>query len=347
MGKQIIVWGKADLLNPTNNISPADFRMHSPIEDDRRMGNTGVRANLRVSPVRIEGVWVPIYTPNSLPQVVLPQYVSFGDPAFRKFSDLSNSLLAGRVHLELPSFEMSVSYLHGFAPMTGLSFNSYTDITGVGTDSPSIVIRRTAYSQRVIGFDFSTALSDIVAFRAEAAYRKPDDKYSDGNFYYVPRPDLQYTVGADHTFGYAGGSVMVIFQYLGRYTFDWKESPALQYTTDLLTSSQYTDRTAVSPVRESLAHYNQILFSQTKEIQHLATVRLDWQLLHETLSLSALGMVNASTREWAFAPKIGWRLSDNLIAYVGGELFRGPEGSLLGLVRDTLSAGYVELRATF
>jgi hypothetical protein len=347
MGKQIIVWGRTDLLNPTSNITPTDFRMmRSPVEDDWRMGNTGVRANLRLNPVRFEGVWVPVYTPSNLPQVSLPKYVSFGDPMYEKFSDLSNSLLAGRIHLELPSFEMSVSYLRGFAPMTGITFDPYNDVQNVGEENPSVVIRRIAYRHQVVGFDFSTAVGELMGIRAEAAYRMPDKKHTDGNYYYIPRKDLQYALGIDHTFSYSSGSVMAIVQYLGRYTFDWAKSSPSQYTTDMLTDSQFKD-IAKGAVMQALPFYNQILLSQAEKIQHLCTLRIDWQTLHETLSVSAIGMINVSTKEWAVAPKIGYRLSDNLVAYVGGMVFRGPTDSLFGLVKDTMSAGYAELRSTF
>ena len=67
IGQQIIVWGRADALNPTNNLTPLDFRIHSPIEDDIRIGNAGVRAFLRFAPFRLEGVWMPLYLPTELP----------------------------------------------------------------------------------------------------------------------------------------------------------------------------------------------------------------------------------------------------------------------------------------
>ena len=79
LGKQIIVWGRADALNPTNNLMPFDIRVRSPIEDDRRLGNVAARASLHLGPVRLEGVWIPLYLPSELPDLPMPQYVSFGD----------------------------------------------------------------------------------------------------------------------------------------------------------------------------------------------------------------------------------------------------------------------------
>jgi hypothetical protein len=339
LGKQIIVWGRADLLNPTNNLTPFNFRMRSPIEDDRRLGNVGARAVLRLSPVRVEGVWLPTYVANELPPVNLPQYVTYGDPKYPK-PELDKGLLAGRVHLELPAVEMSVSYLHGYAPMPGLTRTSVS----VSETAPGVVIARTAYKQQVVGFDFSTAIGDLVALRGEVAYRKPYDYQTQIN---APKPDLQYAIGGDHNFG----SVSLIVQYLGRYTFDWvkENGPAdTSLTTAMLTKPDLVDtRTANGAVDANLRKTNQILFSQTEKVQHLATARVEWLTAHDTLSLSALGMYNFSTKEWLASPRIGYRLSDSMIAYVGGEVLTGPSGTLFGLVDQQLSAGYVELRSTF
>src|SRR6476620_6028995 len=82
LGKQIIVWGRADALNPTNNITPVDFRIRSPLEDDIRLGNVGARAFLRLGIARLEGVWMPTYLATELPPVGLPPLVSFGAPTF-------------------------------------------------------------------------------------------------------------------------------------------------------------------------------------------------------------------------------------------------------------------------
>jgi hypothetical protein len=346
LGKQIIVWGRADLLNPTNNLTPNDLRIRSPIEDDRRIGNFGARAFVRLAPVRFEAVWLPSYVPAELPPVSLPQYVSFGTPKYPSPS-LDNWTEAGRLHLELPSVEMSVSYLYGYAPLPGLKlgeiiFDKY---------NPSVLVARTAYKHQVVGFDFSTALGDIVGIRGEVAYRRPFDYRQLPS---VPRPDLQCTLGLDHSFG----SVMVIVQYLGRYAFDWEKQtgPVMDLDPNTLKIDRYTTSQSDlvgytgqygNIINSMLARFSQMLFSQTERVQHLATARVEWTTLHDTLSLSAIGMVNFSTKEWLAAPKLGYRWSDTMTAYLGAEILTGPSGTLFGMVDQTLSASYAELRSTF
>lgn len=341
IGRQIIVWGRADALNPTNNLTPLDFRVRSPLEDDLRVGNVGARGFLRLSPIRLEGVWIPVYLPTELPPITLPQYVTFGAPTFPS-PDLRNGLGAGRIHLELPAFEASVSYLRGYAPLPGLTRQSVT----FDPINPSVVISRTAYNQQVIGFDFSTALGEALTLRGEAAYRRPFDYQSRP---YAARPDLQYVVGADHNFG----SLNVIVQYLGRYVFDWAKAVGPSSDPATLTQILKTQTemdwgpTVRQAVDAQLAKQSQILFGQTARVQHIATLRLEWLLAHETLSLSSLFLANFTTHEWLITPRIGWRMSDALTAYVGAQVFHGPTDTLFGLIDADLSAGYAELRFTF
>jgi hypothetical protein len=346
LGQQIIVWGRADALNPTNNLTPIDFRIRSPLEDDIRLGNAGARLFARFAPFRLEGVWMPIYLPTELPAVVLPQYVTYGTPVFPSLN-LKDGTEAARLHLELPSVEMSISYLHGTAPLPGLTLTGLTltaDAMGnPGAAPPSVLVSRTAYDQQVIGFDFSTALGEVLTLRGEAAYRQPFD-YQDR--IYAARPDLQYVLGADHTFG----PLSLIAQYMGRYVFDWQKQngPAMPLDPTILPMEQTSDAPFVTNiVNAQLAKTNQILFSQTARVQHLGTVRFEWLAAHDTLSISSLCLLNFTTHEWLVTPRIGYRLSDALTAYVGAQIFHGPTDTLFGLIDAELSSGYAELRFSF
>jgi hypothetical protein len=351
LGQQIVVWGRADALNPTNNLTPLDFRIHSPIEDDIRLGNAGARAFLRFAPFRLEGVWMPLYLPTELPVVQLPQYVSYGAPLFPSLN-LKDGTEAVRLHLELPAIEMSISYLHGFALLPGLSVTPMgitltADMYNVpsATTPPSVLVSRTAYEQQVLGFDFSTSLGEVATLRGEAAYRRPYNWAGPAD-HHIAYPDVQYTIGADHTFG----SLSIIVQYMGRYVFDWQKQngPLMPLDPSVLPMEPPSSLPMVTNTVDSiLAKQNQILFSQTAQIQHLATIRFEWLALHETLSISSLALYNFTTREWLVTPRIGYRLSDAITMYAGAQVFHGPANTLFGIIDAQLSAGYAELRYTF
>jgi hypothetical protein len=342
LGQQIIVWGRADAFNPTNNITPFDFGVRSAIEDDRRRGNVGARAFYSLAPLRLEAVWMPVYVPALLPGLELNEYVSVSDTDFPP-AELENGLGALRVHVELPSFELSASYLYGHAPLPGFALGSFT----VGQDPPEVRIARTAYAQHVVGFDFSTAFGELLALRGEAAYRRPT---SEERRVYEPRPDLQYVLGIDRAFG----DLSVIVQYIGRYVFDWQRElgPDMPVQPEALIGfmeplGPLLEESITTSIDQELAVRNQVVFSQRARVQHLASARLEWTGLHDTLSLSALGLANFTTREVLFYPKLGYRVSDAMTAYFGAEIYTGPNDTLLGLIEEPLSAGYAELRVGF
>jgi hypothetical protein len=339
LGRQIVVWGRADALNPTSNITPVDLRVRSPLEDDRRVGNVGARAFLNFQPVRLEGVWMPMYAPSSLP-IVLPNGVVFGPDHFQAPGSLAGGVEAGRVHLELPAIELSASYLYGYAPLPGLAyFGHYT----AQPEPASVEISRVAYNQHVVGFDFATTLGDFLGVRGEAAYRKP---LHYNHRPYAAKPDVQYVLGVDHTFD----DVSVIAQYIGKYTVKWRPPPAPGYGVDYLethAASPATDEAVAYGADSQLYLHNQQLFAQLARVQHLASLRVEWLLLHQTLSLSALGVVNFTTHEWLAFPKVAYQFSDNMTASVGADLFEGPVDTLFGSIKSRLSAAYAELRFAF
>jgi hypothetical protein len=347
LGHQIIVWGRADAFNPTNNLTPLDLRVRSPLEDDRRLANLGLRSFLNLAPFRIEAVWLPIYRATQVPSVASPSYVDFKYNNYPAPS-LQNGTEAARVHLELPAVEASVSYLYGYAPLPGLALNGISEGQTVGDSvipqAQPIRIERKAYDQHVVGFDFSTAIGDALALRGEAAYRSPLHYKRRA---YAPNPDVQYVLGADRSFG----NVSVIAQYMGRVVLDWHRAESPEFTEDPAALGTGVPAAAIAQaiplIEGELRVRNQMLFSQLHKVQHLATVRVEWLGLHETLSLSALAFVNFTTKEWLAFPKLGYKLSDNLSAAVGAEIFAGPTGTLFGLIDRQLTAGYAELRCGF
>ena len=72
VGHQIVVWGRADGYNPTNNLTPQNMLIRSPDEDDKREGNFLFRTNWTISPIRLEGMWVPVYAASVLPTQLIP-----------------------------------------------------------------------------------------------------------------------------------------------------------------------------------------------------------------------------------------------------------------------------------
>ena len=52
-GRQIIAWGRADGLNPTDNLTGEDLTLLAPDDDDRRLGTTALRASYYLGDVSV------------------------------------------------------------------------------------------------------------------------------------------------------------------------------------------------------------------------------------------------------------------------------------------------------
>ena len=85
LGRQIIVWGRADAINPTNNITPMNAVALSSEYDDTRMGNELLQWIAKLSPeISLTGIWVPKYRPDILPisMVSLPGSISLDETVY-------------------------------------------------------------------------------------------------------------------------------------------------------------------------------------------------------------------------------------------------------------------------
>ena len=322
-GQQIVVWGRADGFNPTDNITPKDMLARSPDEDDRRVSNFLLKTIFNLSPLRVEAVWIPVYEPSVLPVRLFPFPAGtfLGESDYPDW-DLSNSGFGIKLDLGLPSWDGSISYFYGFNPFPGI-------ITGDPVIHDMVLgvpIIPKAYRLNVVGADFSTTLGSL-GLRGEFAYRKPSEDYT--AFIHIPNPDIQAVLGLDKTWG----DFSLILQYIGRYVLDFQE---LTVPADPLEQMTY-----------ELALKNRLLASQQNEISHSVSFRPALFMMHETMTLEAAGMYNFTTEELLIIPKWSYDISDALSLTLGGEIYTGPDNTLYGLVDQTLSALFMEFRISF
>ena len=342
-GQQIIAWGRADAFNPTDNLTPKDMAIRSANEDDKRRPNLALRAFWNLSPVRLEGVWIPFFAASRFPAFAFDGPITFGEPAYPA-ADLTKGLGAGRLHLELPAFEGSLSYLIGYATFPGVALQELVPGT-----TPEARVGFKAYRHQVVGADFSTAVSDWFGLRGEAAWRDPLD---DEDQAHVPASDVQVVLGMDKEIG----DFWIILQVAGRYALDWDAID----DDDRLLGHGTPDPEAMSPeelaamitrmdelVANELTYRNQMIARQTVAFGHTIVGRVQWTLLHETLSLELLGSFDVNTMEWMARPKLAYDIADGMEVVAGAELYGGPDETLFGMVDETMSAGFVELKASF
>jgi hypothetical protein len=333
IGHQIIAWGRADGINPTDNVTPKDMSIHSPHEDDRRIANLGLRTVANLMPMRLELVWMPVFRASTFPEFDVPENFELdrgGTPDGR----LKNGTGGMKLHLEYPSFDGSLSYVYGYDTYPRIKF---LDVSLEGTGDPLIRAQFGYYQHHVIGADFSTTLASM-GIRGEAALRLPKHYGAESNEY-VPFPDSRYVVGVEREFFQ---NLNVIVQYVGRYVFDWEELDSSETQLNPM-DLEGIARIARSHVEEN----NRIISGQTHETSHGVMVRIQLGLLHDTLSIEVLGLKNFTTQEWMSCPKIAYELTDAFEVIAGAEIYKGPDNTFYGMIDHQKSAVYLEARVSF
>jgi hypothetical protein len=325
IGHQIVVWGRADGWNPTDNVTPKNMLVRSPDEDDRRLGNFLIRSYYNLHPLRFEAIWVPSYSSSYIPTdlISFPTGIVLGEPDYPDMR-LENSAFAFRLNLELSSIDGSLSYFNGHNPMPGIS----ADFPEVPTTEVFPTIFQKSYRMHIIGGDFSTVVAGSLGLRGEVALRIPHEDYK--KYIHIPNPDLQYVVGIDKEIL---ENFSLILQYIGRFVFDYSELEQ--------------PKTSFERIRYVIALKNRLISFQQYRLSHSFSCRAAWELLNEIMTLEAFGMVNFTSREVLFRPKMSYDIADALTFTLGAELYSGPDDTLFELIDSTLNSVFVELKASF
>jgi hypothetical protein len=314
-GRQIIAWGRADGVNPTDNLSGQDLTLLVPDDADRRLGTTAVRASYYAGDVSLTGVWLPEFRGHEFALPAPPGVVFV-----RGEQRWPGDQWAVRVDQTGRTVDWSVSYFRGkdLAPDLVL--------VGEGLQTRS---RHTSgillshHRLRVFGADMTANLGRF-GLRAEGAYVATED--ASGADPFTKNPFVSVVAGADRTWG---GLLNLNVQYLFRYVL---ENPAMP--------GHGSDFASIVAAQQA------VLSSQTQRTQHGASFRIAYKWLHDTLEAELAAAGYAGPSGAALRPKVVYAVTDDWKTVVGAEILRGETTSLFGLLSRN-STGYVELRWSF
>lgn len=309
-GRQIIAWGRADGVNPTDNLSGQDLTLLVPDDVDRRLGTTAVRGSYYVGDVSFTGVWLPEFRGHEFALPAPPPGVSF----VRDGNRWPGDQWAVRVEQTGRAIDWSVSHFRGRDMAPDLGIGAQPD------GAPGILLSH--HRIRVFGADMTANLGRY-GLRAEGAYFATGDVRGSDPF--TKNPFVFIVGGVDRTWR---GLLNVNAQYLFRHVL---YDPALPAAADFASV---------------VARQQAILNSQTRGAQHGASFRIAYKWLHETLEAECAAAGYARPRGLTVRPKVVYAVTDDWKALVGAEIFRGETPSLFGLLRQN-STAYLELRWSF
>lgn len=347
VGQAILAWGRADGINPTNNLTPEDYFVRSPEPDDMHMGNFLIRGQWSILPqLRFESVWVPRY------KYSVYRFDLFKMPGSVRFSESpmpeavwENGSLAAKLDFLFTGFDGSLSWFNGFDPMPGIQPG---ELSPVLAEELQLEMYARAFRQQTLGLDFSFGMGSF-GVRGEAAYRIPGADYRDEVF--APEKDLRYVLQIDRT----AGDFSLMAMYVGHCVFNFTSMPGAAGIPDLtdmiLDPAQLQDPVALASldgmITQQVAAFNRVLFDQTEEFSHTLGLRPALGLFHEVFKAEITGTFNINTHEWGIIPGLTWHVSDNLKLRAGGQYFEGPAGSRYDLIAPVFNGAYFEVRYSF
>ncbi len=310
IGKQLIVWGRADRINPTDNLTPRDFTLLVPEDDDQRLGAVAARATYYLGGVGLTGIWLPHFRPHTIPIQRVP-----GVGLRERLPSDQLGQWAARIEQTGKAVDWSLSYFDGFDLFPDIS------VADAGPTFVDLLLKH--HRIRVAGTDAATTLGRF-GLRAEAAYTLTEDTKGDDPR--VKNPFFFLVLGGDRTFL---EYLNVNLQYLFRYVFHHR--PA---------------RDIPDPLQRSVAIQEAAIANQVDRVQHGLSLRVSHKWLNETLEGEVASVLFFTRLDYVVRPKLIYALTDRWKVTVGADIFRGDPQSFLGRLRDN-STAYAEVRWSF
>ena len=307
LGKQIVAWGRADAVNPTDNLSPHDLTLLVPDDDDQKIGVSAARVSVYDGGTTLTALWLAGFSGNTLPLEAPPS----GTRLARRMPGHVAAQGALRLERSGGRVDWSASYFSGF------------DL------NPDIALRVTAgdtafelayHRLHAVGADAATTLGRY-GVRAEAAWIGTEDR--GGADPEIKNSSLYAVIGADRTFG---GYFNVNVQYLLRRV------------------SGFTSPDGVAdPARREAAVLLARVAQQLRGVQQGATFRVSNQWRHETLKAELAGVFLAPPWQFVVRPRASYAATDHWEVRLGADLWGGGRVTLFRELRSN-SGAFIEVR---
>ncbi|MDB5967918.1 MAG: hypothetical protein JWQ90_368 [Hydrocarboniphaga sp.] len=302
VGLQIIPWGRADVVNPTDNISAYDYTLLVPDDAEQRLGVPTASLVYRMESASLQTLWQPFFRASEIP---LPP---ISGARYRDDKPEGLQASAGiRLDVSGEPIAWSLSYFRGPSKPPNLALAPARVAQGILDTNHPIV--------STYGLDFES-LAGRWVLRGEAAYNHVDGSDSDP---LASRESFALGVlGVERSFGEASA----FFQITYRRIFDFIDPYEMQ-----------------EPFRE-LALANATVNAETA--QSLLGFGTGFALNTSDLRWSAAADLAyfPATEDFSIRPRLRYQVSDAVSLWIGADYLRGPSTASLGRLADN-TAGWL------
>jgi hypothetical protein len=303
-GLQMFPWGRADGINPTDNLTPRQLTFLTRDFDDQRFGTPALSASWFSDPISLTAIWLAGFR-----QSVLPWPTPFFQTRDIRPASPSDQW-AAKLESVQGSFEGSLSYYDGYDVLPTAAFLN---------EEPVSQLLLAHGRVRVLGGDFALPVGRVV-IRGELARSLTDDPQSEAVF--SARPQSYAVMGGEHTFGdYFDVDVQYYFRHV-----DGNPVPA-----------------GLTGEDQQLGQELAVTAQQYDRIDRGYTFRIADQWLNETLEASVSGVFSTVRRGYLVRPMVKYKATDELTIGLGADVLHGDADSIYGALSKN-STTYLEFR---
>jgi len=321
VGKQQVVWGKADGVFITDIVSPLNLtEFLLPDFDEIRTGVIAAKLDYYIGNGTLEAIMIPQFTPTIRPAAGSIWYSQPNFPAPATFdwsqSEISPSLENSELFLKYSAmtskvdFEVMGAYTWDDNPTMHIQKEFSVDSSSMPPHPVLAGLHITPQHHRLAvgGGSFSTEIKGVI-LRGEAAYyngkyfQTADPMATDA---IIQKDYLHYVAGIDFNIG----NVKLSTQFIQQYILDY---------------DHYIDQKEVLNTATFLAHYD---------------------MLRETLHLDLFSYIGLTNGDALIRPKVTYDFDDSFSILLGGNIFVGDEDGQFGQYGDN-SMVYAKIKYNF
>lgn len=168
LGRQIIIWGNADGVRITDNISPSDLSEYITRDfDEIRMAVDALKLRFLGNRGTAELIYIPFFKPGIMPDKNSPwaldnspgNYIFM--PGNKPEKKLKNGELGAKYSLFLPGFDVAFSYFY--------TWNDFPCYSYIEQNNNSFLVTPEFHRLHIFGMEFSRPYKDFI-FRGEAGF---------------------------------------------------------------------------------------------------------------------------------------------------------------------------------
>jgi len=301
VGRQVIIWGKADGVQVTDIISPPDYTEFITRDlEEIRLPVDAVKFRLLGEKINAELIWIPVFRSAVMPSAGNPWFVGQHIPddmavtissAEEPATSLENSEIALKLSAFLSGIDVAISAFRTWDdyPVMHRAFKSR------GHGIADVHIQPEYHRMTVLGLEFSRPSGDFVYRGEVACYLGRYFEQEGVAFEPLKKNALNWLVGIDWA---PGNDWNVIAQAAGVFIYDYEEGMA------------------------------------DERHRTFCTLHVSKKLLDQILTISSMLYYDIRNQDYFSQFKAEYSLTDDVHLLAGVDLFGGDDDSGFGRYRD-------------